>query len=125
MNPKDYDGFYLLPDEENDLQITYFLFKDEFANSKPIESSTIGDKYHIAFFRRDENGQPLFEESFEAILGDPAVYAKNLVGAGIYGCILRKTEKSSEWFEEYLKRALQKITMFKMKNYLESILETK
>jgi hypothetical protein len=125
MNPKDYDGFYILPDEENDLQIAYFLFKDEFANSKPIESTTIGDKYHIAFFRRDANGQPFFEESFEAILGDPSVYAKNLVGAGIYGCILRKTEKSTEWFEEYLKRALKKITIFKMKNYLESIIETK
>lgn len=126
MKPSDYDGFYFLPDEsDDDLQIAYFNFKDEFANGTPIEGSTVGDKYHIAFFRRDDEGNPTFDDTFEAILGDPSVYVKNLVGAGIYGCILRKTEKSQAWFDEYLERAFKKMHVMKMIDNLKAIVDTK
>jgi hypothetical protein len=37
---------------------------------------------------------------------------------------LKKTEKSGKWFEEYLKRALNYITIKKMKAYAESIANT-
>ena len=126
MKPSEYDGFYFLPDEgDDDLQIAYFNFKDEFANGTPIEGSSVGDKYHIAFFRRDDEGNPTFDDTFEAILGDPSVYVKNLVGAGIYGCILRKTEKSQAWFDEYLERAFKKMQLAKMIDNLKAIADTK
>lgn len=126
MKPSEYDGFYFLPDEsDDDLQIAYFNFKDEFADGTPIEGSTVGDKYHIAFFRRDDEGNPTFDDTFEAILGDPSVYVKNLVGAGIYGCILRKTEKSQAWFDEYLERAFKKMQLTKMIDNLKAIADTK
>lgn len=126
MKPSEYDGFYFLPDGgDDDLQIAYFNFKDEFADGKPIEGSSIGDKYHIAFFRRDDEGNPTFDDTFEAILGDPSVYVKNLVGAGIYGCILRKTEKSQAWFDEYLERAFKKMQVMKMIDNLKAIADTK
>ena len=117
--PKDeFDGLYFLPGEEDgELEIHYFHLKDEYANSTPIGT----DLYHIAFFDRDDEGQPKFDAAFEAVLGDPSVYITNLVGAETYGCVLRKTDKSGKWFEEYLKKALQKITIRRMKNALESI----
>jgi hypothetical protein len=126
MKPKEYDGFYFLPDEnDDDLQITYFKFKDEFANKKPIEENTIGYKYHIAFFKRDGEGNPVFDDTFEAIFGDPTIYIKNLVGAGLYGCVLKKTEKSQEWFDEYLERALKKLHAIRLIENLKSIINTK
>lgn len=126
MKPNEYDGFYFLPDEgDDDLQIAYFNFKDEFANGTPIEHSSIGYKYHIAFFRRDDEGNPVFDDTFEAIFGDPTIYIKNLVGAGLYGCVLRKTEKSQEWFDEYLERAFKKLQVVKMIDNLKAIAESK
>jgi hypothetical protein len=102
---ENYDGFYFIPTEteqESSYKLAFFTFKDEMANAKPIESSEMGDKFHIAFFKSDENDLPVFDESFEAILSDPIVYINNLIGSGMSGCILRKTEKSEVWFQEYL-----------------------
>jgi hypothetical protein len=102
---ENYDGFYFIlteTEQESSYKLAFFTFKDEMANAKPIESSEMGDKFHIAFFKSDENDLPVFDESFEAILSDPIVYINNLIGSGMSGCILRKTEKSEVWFQEYL-----------------------
>ena len=125
-DPKEYDGFYFLPgDDENEINLAYFQFKDEFGNSDPIEATPLGDKYHIAFFKRGDDGHPEFDDSFEAIFADPTVYIKGLIGAEVYGCVLRKTEKSQKWFDEYLTRAKKNVMMRKMTGALKSILETK
>ena len=109
---KDYDGLYFLPgEEEGDLTLAFFKFNGETDYGKPVESSHMGDKFHIAFFRRDENGHPVFDEQFEAIFVDPATYVKNFVDSDLYGCILRKTENSQKWWEEYLTRAKNACTM--------------
>ena len=104
-NPEKYDGFYFIPDFEDydtNMKLAFFTFKDEMEDAKPIESSTVGDKFHLAFFTSDEDGAPVFQDSFEAILADPIVYINNMVGTGMSGCILRKTEKSDEWWTDYL-----------------------
>jgi hypothetical protein len=133
MQPEDkksheFDGIYFLPyedEKEEGLLISYFDFKNEMADGTPIEGTAVGPKYHIAFFKQDENGLPTFDESFEAILGDPGKYIQNLTGAGVYGCVVKKTEKSQKWFDDYLNRTLNHITMRKMVGCLKSILETK
>lgn len=126
MKPQEYDGMYFLPgDDDNELQISYFRFSDEFANREPIESTSIGHKYHIAFFKRDENNLPVFDDAFEAIFGDPSVYVSNLAGAGVYGCVLKKTDRSSTWFEEYLNRATKNAMAKKLIYSLKSILNSK
>lgn len=125
MAKEEFDGFYFLPgDEEGDLNLAYFKFKEDW-DSQPVESSILGDKYHIAFFKKDVNGDPMFDEEFEAIFADPSVYIKGLIGAKLYGCVLRKTEKSAEWWKEYLERAQKTCLMNKMINVSKSILESK
>lgn len=113
MPAKDeYDGFYFLPgDNEGDLTLAFFKFNGETDYGKPIESNDMGDKFHIAFFRRDANGYPVFDEHFEAIFVDPTTYIMNLVDTNLYGCVLRKTEKSQTWWEEYLTRAKETCKM--------------
>lgn len=126
--PNDYDGFYFLPVEDETkegLSFHFFKFKDEYCGGEPIEKSSVGDKFHIAMFKRGEDGTPELDDAFEAIFADPVVYVQGLQGAEIYGCICRKTTKSEKWFEKYLTRTTKTVTIKKMINSLKSVLETK
>ena len=101
-NEETFDGFWFLPCEEEGLNLSFFSFKDEYGGGTPIGGNQLGDNYHLAFFRENEEGLPEFDDAFEAILGDPESYIKNLVGAGLYGCVVRKTTKTGKWFNDYL-----------------------
>ena len=101
-NEETFDGFWFLPCDEEVLNLSFFTFKDEFGGGTPIGGNQIGDNYHLAFFKENEEGLPEFDDAFEAILGDPESYIKNLVGAGLYGCVVRKTTKTGKWFNDYL-----------------------
>jgi len=130
LHPNEYDGIYFLPGEkEHELAIHCWEFKanTEYAAATPIDGNQMGNMYHIAFFRKDAEGNPTFVEHYEAILGDPEEYLKNLKGTRLYGCVLKKTEKSGKWWEEFLKRALSYITLKKLKTHgksMESIANT-
>lgn len=125
-SPTDYDGIYFLPGEEdNELVISYFNFQNEMAGGVPIETGSVGPMYHIAFFNRDVNGDPAFEDAFEAILACPKTWIENLAGANVYGCAVKKTDKSQKWFDDYLTKAVKNVTIKKMINTAKSILETK
>jgi hypothetical protein len=126
-NSKDCDGIYFTPgDEENELMISYWNFKDENMNTaKPVNNTDIGNMYHVAFFKRDEKGKPIFDDSFEAIFADPTIYVSNLAGANVYGCMVKKTEKSSEWFDDYLQKTMGHVKIRELIRSLKSVLETK
>ena len=122
----DFDGIYFLPgDEEGELVLSFFDFKGDMAGGTPIEVSKIGHMYHIAFFKRDDDGKPKFDDAFEAVLADPATWIENLAGAGVYGCAVRKTEKSSDWFDDYLQKTVGHVKIKELIGSLKSILETK
>jgi hypothetical protein len=128
MDDKDeeYDGFWFLPTEEDDeLHLAYFTFQEPYANGNKIGGNAIGDTYQIAFFRKDDDGKPVFDESYDAILGDPRTYVNNLRGAGLYGCIVRKTDKSVKWFDNYLKDVLGRVMINKLSMYASSIANSK
>ena len=100
-----FDGFYFVPDYDDydgNYKLAFFNFKEEWTMAEPVEKSQMGYTYHMAFFREDENGMPQFDDAFEAILADPMIYVKNLVGSGLSGCIVKKTETSDNWWTEYL-----------------------
>jgi hypothetical protein len=101
-NEETFDGFWFLPCDEEGLNLSFFTFKDEYGGGTPIGGNQIGDNYHLAFFKENEEGMPEFDDAFEAIIGDPQSYIKNLVGAGLYGCVVRKTTKTGKWFDDYL-----------------------
>jgi hypothetical protein len=126
-NGREYDGIYFLPgDEEDELMISYWNFKDEdMTTAKLIGNTEIGDMYHVAFFKRNEKGEPTFDDAFEAIFADPSIYVSNLAGVGVYGCMVKKTEKSSEWFDDYLQRTVGYVKIKELIGSLKSILDTK
>lgn len=115
MTQKTYDGFFFSPgDEENELQLSFFEFKDEMLGGEPVGGTAVGSLYHIAFFRPQEDGTFQFDETFEAIFADPETYITNLAGTNLFGCVLKKTTKSDAWFQEYLKKAKEKVKIFNM-----------
>jgi len=121
---RDYDGFYILPgDDDGDLKMAYFDFKDEFDKGKKVGASELGDCYHVLFFRRGDDNLPVLDDNFEAVFAEPETYVKGLVGAEIFGCFVRKTENSWEWVDNYLTNTLQRVTLSKLKNYASSIAE--
>jgi len=121
------DGIYFLPgDEDDELLISHWEFKpdSEYHGGTPLDGSEIGNCYHIAFFRKDEEGNPVFDEHFEAIFGDPDAYIRSLTGCGLYGCMVKKTNKSAKWFEDYLNKAFASVRIQKLKQIAESIANT-
>jgi hypothetical protein len=105
-----YDGLYfsfLRSDDEEDEEqeintVTYFKIASEKALSNvPKHKHTLGHTFLLAFLHFDENGIPVFDESFEAILADPEVYIENLKGSGLFGCIVRKTPRAEVWFQKH------------------------
>jgi len=122
MLMNEYDGFYFLPGEdEHELSLAYFKVKEDEPFGNPVENSAIGDKYHVAFFKRGDDGHPEFEDDFEAIFADPSVYIRNLIGMHIYGCIIRKTECSQEWWQEYLEKAKEYCKLLKLRHVIGSL----
>ena len=115
-NEETFDGFWFLPCEEEGLNLSFFTFKDEYGGGTPIGGNQIGDNYHLAFFKENEEGLPEFDDAFEAILGDPESYIKNLVGAGLYGCVVRKTTKTGKWFDDYLKSVVGSVIVDNVKS---------
>jgi len=121
---KDFDGFYILPHKQDDgLRLSFFDFNDDFEKGKRVDGTSLGDMYHVVFLKQGEDGNPEFDDHFEAIFADPEVYVKGLLGANVYGCMVRKTENSWKWVEEYLKKLLGRVMINKMKNYAGSIAE--
>jgi len=115
-NEETFDGFWFLPSEEEGLNLSFFTFKDEYGGGTPIGGNQLGDNYHLAFFKENEEGMPEFDDAFEAILGDPESYIKNLVGAGLYGCVVRKTTKTGKWFDDYLKSVVGSVIVDNVKS---------
>lgn len=102
MDLNKYDGFYFVPSEDNDLDISFFVLTDEYANGVS-QKTDLGDWYHISFYKPDEEGKPIFDDYFQAILSDPFEYAKNFQSTNLFGCIVKKTDKSDLWMKKYLK----------------------
>lgn len=115
----DYDGFYFLPgDEENEYEISFFTFNPD-KQGTPIENTEVGYKYHVAFFKQIEEDNIEFNDTFEAIFADPLTYIRGLAGSNLYGTFVKKTEKSKEWFDNYLKRTLDTVTIKNSKKVME------
>jgi hypothetical protein len=126
--PNEYDGFYFLPyetKEETGLKYEFFRLPKKYGESPALLSNAIGDMYHIIFVKADKEGHPEFDDTFCAILADPVTYVNGLIGANVFGCIVRKTEKSAEWVEEYLTDMQKKINIKKLTGYLKSIADSR
>jgi hypothetical protein len=116
---EEYDGFLFLPSDEEDedtdsLEFRFIKYQQDFG--APIEGNTIGEKYHVAFFKRDDDGKFHFDEEFEAIFADPIVYARGFIGQNLFGTMVKKKENTSKWFSEYLTDIKESVKLANVKS---------
>lgn len=79
----------------------------------------------LLFFKRGEDGDPVFDEHFEAIFADPQFYVEGLIGAELYGCVLRKTTNSGKWWDDYLEKTVKSCTLNKLRKQIKQFAESK
>ena len=114
MEIDDYDGFYFLPPDEkdvdcDDLKMMFFTKENKTPEDMSTKVLNSGYWFHVVLFKEDDKGKPEFDSNFEAIFLDPVEYVKGLIGSNLYGVLLKKTEKSKEWIDNYIKDTEQKI----------------
>jgi hypothetical protein len=99
MNDEEYyDGFFFLPGKVKDQFVLHFF---ELKNKSTHTQDYSCTKYHIALFTINKDRKVSYD-NFEANLGDAVGYATNLVKNNIFGCIVRKTQESKLWWDNYL-----------------------
>lgn len=115
-----YDGVFFFPgiDDDGDevMAFSYWTYSGKYANKKSIESTDLGNKFFVAFFKEDDEGNFGVDDTFEAIFSDPPVYLNGLIGSNLFGVLCRKTENSEKWFKNYIKETKQKLKKLNEKN---------
>ena len=110
-----YDGLCFVPEDDDSAKIVYFSLKEGNNHGKPIENSCIGDMFHVVLFKHNkEDGEMVYDDTFEAIFSDPEQYGKNLL-PNFYAFFVRKTEKSVKWFEEYMRDLMERTVLYQMR----------
>ena len=65
MTEESSDGFYILPGDDGEaeysLKLSYFNFPKNFVKGKKIDGSSIGDMYHVVFFKESEDSLVIIE----------------------------------------------------------------
>jgi|694.fasta_scaffold15160_9 hypothetical protein len=94
---KDFDGVYFCKTKEggDDIWSLTFLNLNEKKDRK-FEQHDVGLKYQVMFHN---NGKV---ELFEAILGDPSIYLKNLLDSDQEGLIIKKCKRSKKIISQIL-----------------------
>ena len=95
---ENYDSYLFLPTENEDQ--THFhasYYKDP---GIKLDSSKIGDCYHIILFKEDGEGGVIHLDKFEAILMAPMEYISSLVFDDWFGVICRKTTTSKDFVDK-------------------------
>jgi len=121
--PETYDGFTIIPGDEDydDAQVVFFNLEKESSEGIPIDNSPVGDMYHVVLFKAVPDIEDVkYDETFEAIFIDPLVYAKRLL-PNFYSMFVKKTDKSGLWFEDYMKTLLTELLINTLKHHKENL----
>jgi len=116
LKTKPFDGINFYRNDNGDLEISSFQYKDAGTN---LLGSSIGDMYDIILFPEDP---PKMPEKFQAILISPLDYIENMLDNGFLGVVARTTTTSQEFitdiFEHLNERTQEYINYYEkeMKN---------
>jgi len=96
-NDDDFDGVYFCKsDEKGDENWSITFLKLENKRDKKFEEYDFGIKYQIMLHENDK------VEVFEAILGDPRQYLRNMIQCEQEGMIIKKCKKSDKILSKIL-----------------------
>jgi hypothetical protein len=114
ITTKEYDGFHMMPSDDDKITFSFFKINEKYLQGETIGKSSVGDNYNVLLLKHDSEGVHI-NDVFEAIFSDPVVYAERLVGMNLYGTFVKKTEESQKWFNDYLTETKEKVIMLNSK----------
>ncbi len=98
----DFDLLFFHANEDANIDYYPIQLAEEYRTPK-ISHSNMGDTYTISYIGINDDMEPYLDYTFDAVLLDPITYVSNCAGAHIQGCIMRKSEKSDQFFQLYIK----------------------
>jgi hypothetical protein len=93
LKTEPFDGINFYRNEDGDMEITSFLFKNP---GEKMGGNQGGDLYDIIIFPEDP---PKMPEKFQAILISPLDYIENMIDNGFLGIVSRVTTTSAEFID--------------------------
>ena len=97
----DYDALSFVPTEDDKIVVQSSRYVNR---GEPVESTEIGNKWHVILFRIDEEDGPKDIDHFEGIFSDPREYISGLIPSGWYGMVAKKTTTSKAFVDDMLAR---------------------
>lgn len=94
LRTKPFDGINFYRNDDGDLEISSFEFKDP---GEMLPGSSSGDLYDIILFPEDP---PKMPEKFQAILISPIDYISNMLDNGFLGIVAKATTTSNEFMDQ-------------------------
>ena len=92
-----FDAFFFMPGPKEDtVKVEAAKYKLPGEN---IDSSHMGNMYHIVVFKQDNQGNPVEPDLFEAILTEPLEYLSGLIKCDFYGLVAKKTTTSTDFIQ--------------------------
>jgi hypothetical protein len=114
----EYDGFFFTPFENDDgdegVTFKFFCHNKDSRGEEVIPENPLGKTWHVVLFNEKGQDEDDYDtDYFEAVLGSPEEYATNLSRHNIFGCIVKKTDKSKVFVDSYLESIRDAISEFK------------
>jgi hypothetical protein len=106
LRTKTFDGINFYRNEDGDLEIGSFQYKDP---GEKLPGSSSGDLYDIIIFPEDP---PKMPEKFQAILISPIDYITNLIDNGFLGLVAKTTTTSSSFIDDAFEALSEKVAEY-------------
>ena len=95
MKNDNFDAFFFVPGpEEDSVSVEGAKYRDP---GESLDMSELGNMYHIMVFKRDDEGNPIDPDLFEAILIEPLEYVSRIITCDFYGFVAKKTTTSGSF----------------------------
>lgn len=94
---------FLEGEKENSIEVMGTEYQER---GEKLDAGIMGDSWHIVLFREDKNDKEKYADldSFEAVLIEPLDYISNLIPAGYFGIVARKTTTSHKIVKKIVDR---------------------
>lgn len=106
LKSKEFDGLNFFRNDDGDLEVNGFSYKDPGVNQ---EGSVMGLMYDIIIFPEEP---PKMPERFKAILISPLDYISRLIDDGFLGVVARATSTSDSFMDNVEKHLGEKVVEF-------------
>lgn len=99
-NVEEYDGVYFIKNPADDEKWDFSFMRMSLESENNFHIHPVGFIYKILHLNRNGNGIDVFE----AVIGDPNHYIKNMIKSNQEGLIIKKCDRAEQIFDLVIKK---------------------